>query len=155
MKRRQLADPVVAADRRRPSSLVDVDHIMRPQHRDVDRLAHLDGQPLADLAALLGDVELSGHRIGQPKDAEPEPVFSPLMRLLDQLVLLERGEQPRHRGLVHADVGREVCHPGFTEASEDLQDGNRAVNRLHTPAAGVGAPVAHRRDHYPGSSASL
>ncbi len=55
--------------------------------------------------------------------------------------------RPRHRGLVHTDVGREVRHPGLAETSKDLQNGNRAVNRLHTPAAGVGAPVAHRRDH--------
>ena len=94
MKWRELTDPVVAADRRRPPCLVDVDRIMRSQHRDVDRLAHLDGEPLADLAALLGDVEPTRHRIGQPQDAEPEPILAPLMRLLDQLVFLESGEQP-------------------------------------------------------------
>ena len=54
------------------------------------------GEPLADLAALLGDVESSRHRIGQTQDAEPEPIFAPLMRLLDELVFLERAEQPRN-----------------------------------------------------------
>ena len=96
----------------------------------------------ADRPGLLGDVQLAGHRAGQPQDAEAEPVFSAVLGLLDQFALLQRGEQPERRRLVHADVGGDLADAGFTALGQDLQHADGAVDRLHTPGA-LTSRVAH------------
>ena len=142
MQRRQLTDPVVRGDRTRPARLVDVDDEMRSSHRDVDGFAELRGQLFADRAGLLGDVQLAGHRTGQPQDAEAESVFSAVLGLLDEFAFLERGEQPERRRLMHADVRSDLADPGFTALSQDLQHADGTVDRLHTPSA-LTSRVAH------------
>ena len=141
----QLADPVVAADRSGPAGLIDVDDVVRSQHGDVDGLPQLDREALADLPALLRDVELTRHRVGEAEQAEAEAILSALVGLFDQLVILQRRQETRDRGLVHADLGRELGDADLTEAGQDLEHGHGAVDGLHTSAR-VGAPVAHRSD---------
>ena len=117
MQRCQLTDPVVRADCAGPARLVEVDDEMRAPHRDIDRLAELRGELFADRPGLLDDVQLAGHRAGQPQDAEAEAVLSAILRLLDELAILEGGEQPECRRLVNADVRSDLADAGFTEVS--------------------------------------
>ena len=64
-----LADPVVRLERGRAGDLVEVERGRLGQDRDVDRLAGVGGQPLADRPSLLHDVEPGGGGAGQPEQA--------------------------------------------------------------------------------------
>ena len=93
-------------------------------------------------AGLLGDVQLAGHRAGQPQDAEAEAVLSAILGLLDEFAFLERGEQPERRRLVHADVRGDLTDAGLTALGQDFQHADGAVDRLHTASAFT-SRVAH------------
>jgi hypothetical protein len=142
VQRRQLADPVVRGDRARPARLVDVDDVVRAPHRDVDGFADLRGELLAQRAGLMRDVQLAGHRAGQPKDAEAQPVLAAFLGLLDQFAFFERGEQSERRRLVHTDVRGDLADAGFASLGQDFQHADGAVDRLHASSA-LSPLVAH------------
>ena len=87
---------------------------------------------LADRAALLGDVDASRDRAGQPYDAEAEPVLAALARLLHQAARLQGAEQAERGGLVNVDLGRHLADACLAAAGQDLQDADGAVDRLHS-----------------------
>lgn len=132
VQRGQLSDPVVRADGSRSTYLVEVDRVILLQHGDVDGFADLLGEPLADRAALLGDVDASRDRTGQPYDAEAEAVLAALARLLHQAARLQGAEQSERGGLVHLDLGRHLADPCLATLGQDLQDADGAVDRLHS-----------------------
>ena len=115
---------------------------MRTPHCDVDGFAELRGELFADRPGLLGDVQTSRHRAGQPQDAEAEAVLAALLGLLDQFAVLERGKQPERGRLMHADIGGDLADAGLTPLGQDFQHAHSAVDRLHTAGA-LTSRVAH------------
>ena len=132
MQGRQFTDPVVCGDRTRPARLIDVDDEVGPPHRDVDGFADLRSELFAHGTGLVGDIQLAGHRVGQPQDAEAQPVLSTVLSLFDEFALLEGGEQSERRRLVHADVRGDLGDAGFATLGENFQHADGAVDRLHT-----------------------
>ncbi len=88
----ELTDPVVRDDRAGSARLVEVDHVMRSPHRDIDRFAEICSESFAHRSALLGEVQATEYRIGQPQNAEAEAVLAAVLRLLDQFAILESRE---------------------------------------------------------------
>ncbi len=133
MQRDALPGPVVRRQRGRACDLVQVERVPSGQDGQVDRLAHLLGQRPAHRPALLHQVEPAADRPGQPDQAHSEPV-PPARRVLGhQLTPVQRGQQPGRGGLVHAQLARDLGHPGLPLPGQDLQDGHRSVHRLHRP----------------------
>lgn len=132
VQRGQLADPVVRGDRSGAAHLVEVDRVVLLQHRDVDRLADLLGEPLAHRAALLGDVDTTRDRAGQADDAKSEPVLATLTRLLHQAARLQGAEQAERGGFVNIDLGGHLADTRLPALGEDLEDADGPVDRLHS-----------------------
>lgn len=132
MQRGQLADPVVRGDGPGAAHLVEVDRVVLLHDGDVDRLADLLGETLTDGAALLGDVDASGHRTGQADDAEAEAVLAALTRLFHQTARLQGAEQTKRGGLVHVDFGGHFADARLAALGEDFEDADGAVHRLHS-----------------------
>ena len=67
---------------------------------------------------------------GQADDDEAQPVLAGLVVLLDEAALLERGQQPRRRGLVQAEPAGQFGHAGLALAvPEGQQQGRGPVDR--------------------------
>src|SRR6185437_11911542 len=142
MQVQALPDPVARLQRGRAGHLVEVQREAVRQHRDVDRLADLLGQPLADRTALLHQVEPGRRRPGQPQDADAQAVLAAVYVLGDQAAVFQRGHQPERGGLVHAQLDGDLGDPGLTLAGQDFEHGDGAVYRLHRRC--LAPAVAHR-----------
>ena len=92
MQRGEFADPVVRADRRGSARLVDIDDKMRSPHRDIDRFAQLCCKSFAHRPALLGEVQATDHRTGQPQHAKAEAVLAAVLGLFNQFAILQGRE---------------------------------------------------------------
>ena len=53
----ELTDPVVRDDRAGSARLVEVDHVMRAPHRDIDRFAEIRSESFPDRPGLLGEIQ--------------------------------------------------------------------------------------------------
>jgi hypothetical protein len=82
----------VRADGGGSSGLVDIDDKMRSPHRDVDRLAQLCGELFAHRPALLGEVQVTDHRIGQPQHAKAQTVLATVLSLFNQFAIFQGRE---------------------------------------------------------------
>ena len=102
------------------------------EHREVDGLAGVGGELAADRAGLLHDVEPRGGRAGEPQQADAEAVLPAVLGLLDEVVRLERGDQPERRALVDSSSAAISVTPASPEPGEDLQDRQRPVDGLDT-----------------------
>ena len=111
MQWRELADPVVGADRRRAPCLIDVHRVMRTQHRNVDGLPDVRGEPLAYLAPLLGDVEATRDGIGQAQDAERRVDTCRDPETARPTRVPRENRATGSRRLVYADVGGDSMTP--------------------------------------------
>src|SRR5262249_17487580 len=78
-----------------------------------------------------GQVQLRRGGAGQPDDAEAEPVLAPVGGLLHQVAALQHGQQPERRRLVYAQFAGHLGDPGLAAPGQDLQHGDRTVDRLY------------------------
>ena len=115
---------------------------MPAQRGQVDRLAGLGGEVLAQRPRLLDHVEAGAGRAGEAQQAHAEAVLAASLDLLDEAVLLERGDQPERRTLVHRERRRDLGDAALAGAREDLEDGQGPVDRLD-PGGGLDGSVAH------------
>ena len=77
------------------------------------------------------DVEACGGGSGEAEDAQAQAVFAAMLVLFDEAAGLERGDDSGGGRFVHAEFGGDVGDAGEAGAGDDLQDRDRAVDRLH------------------------
>ena len=102
------------------------------------------GQPAADRTGLLHDVQPGGRRAGQAQHAHAEAVLAAVLGLLDQPALLEGRDQPERGALVHADLAGDRGDAGLAGAGQDVEDGQRPLDRLHAGRTPVLAALIAR-----------
>src|SRR5690606_18444012 len=121
--------------------LVDVDGGLLPHDREVDRLPGLVGQHPGDRSGLLDQVQPRAGGAGQAHQPDTQPEPPATLDLLDEVALLQRGEQPAGGALVDAQVTRDLGDPGLPAAGQQLQDADRPVHRLHRALCAVPDPA--------------
>ena len=131
VQRDVLADPVVRLQGRGAGDLVEVERGGLGADGDVDRLSGVGGELPADRSGLGHQVQARGGGAGQAQVADAEPVTAAVAVLLDEAVRLEGRQQPERRGLVDAELARDLGDAGLAVTGEQLEDGQRAVHRLH------------------------
>lgn len=125
-----LADPVVAGVRAATGDLLDVERGAGGEDRDVDRLVGLPREAAADGPRLVDEVESRVGRAGEPQDAGPEAVLAPLGDLLDEVSVLECGDEPTRGALVDVEVAGQGGYSESAVLGEQLEDRHRAIYRL-------------------------
>ena len=122
MEWRLFADPVDVDDQVGRRDLVDVHYLAPLEDRQVDGLAGAQREFLKYRAGDPGEVELGNNRARQAHQAVAKTVLLGAGVLLDQTMLLERGQKAKDGRLVHLEPASQVRNPHFWLAAQELQD---------------------------------
>ena len=101
----------------------------------------------------MDEVQTRGRGSRESQDPHTQAVLPAILDLLDQAALLECGDQSACGGLMHSQRGRELRDPGRSVLCEELENGDRTIDRLH--GAGLVACCAWRDTTAPGVAVDI